>query len=269
MEPKVRVRPARPPRAAGRTHTGAAAARGATRAALEAAPGLGGFVGEHRLTPSRARAPARRAEAARGVRPGDQLREQDQDALPGARPASRRRAARAPRALRPGPRAPIAAARAAPRAAGPRIAPDGAHRGAQNNERVYKAFLEILNMYRKEEKSINEVYDEVAQLFRHHQDLLDEFTHFLPDSAPPAVRAPVAARRSSPSLTRPAPPVSSRAAPRLQEDAARGAPRGQGTAPAACLRYAFRQVLTAWPCFSSPGGAADEAQAEQHGRAQR
>ncbi len=43
-------------------------------------------------------------------------------------------------------------------------------------------------MYRKEEKSIQEVYDEVAQLFRHHQDLLDEFTHFLPDSAPPAVR---------------------------------------------------------------------------------
>lgn len=71
------------------------------------------------------------------------------------------------------------------------IARPGRSRGfpsAQNNERVYKAFLEILNMYRKEEKSIQEVYDEVAQLFRHHQDLLDEFTHFLPDSAPPAVR---------------------------------------------------------------------------------
>jgi paired amphipathic helix protein Sin3a len=54
---------------------------------------------------------------------------------------------------------------------------------------VYKAFLEILNMYRKEEKSISEVYDEVAQLFRHHPDLLEEFTHFLPDSAPPGVRA--------------------------------------------------------------------------------
>ena len=57
-----------------------------------------------------------------------------------------------------------------------------------NNERVYKAFLEILNMYRKEEKSINEVYEEVASLFRNHPDLLEEFTHFLPDSAPPAVR---------------------------------------------------------------------------------
>ena len=52
-------------------------------------------------------------------------------------------------------------------------------------------------MYRKEEKSINEVYDEVAQLFRHHQDLLDEFTHFLPDSAPPPVRAPANAATAS------------------------------------------------------------------------
>ena len=59
---------------------------------------------------------------------------------------------------------------------------------AQNNERVYKAFLEILNMYRKEEKSIADVYDEVAQLFRHHPDLLEEFTNFLPDSTPPTVR---------------------------------------------------------------------------------
>ena len=56
-------------------------------------------------------------------------------------------------------------------------------------------------MYRKEEKSINEVYDEVAQLFRHHQDLLDEFTHFLPDSAPPAVRARHAAAASCPADT--------------------------------------------------------------------
>ena len=40
-------------------------------------------------------------------------------------------------------------------------------------------------MYRKEEKSISDVYEEVAQLFKHHPDLLEEFTHFLPDSAPP------------------------------------------------------------------------------------
>ena len=52
MEPKVRLRPARAARVAGRAHTGAAAARGATRAALEAAPGLGGF-GESTVSPLR------------------------------------------------------------------------------------------------------------------------------------------------------------------------------------------------------------------------
>jgi histone deacetylase complex regulatory component SIN3 len=30
-----------------------------------------------------------------------------------------------------------------------------------SDERVYKAFLEILNMYRKGQKSITQVYDEV------------------------------------------------------------------------------------------------------------
>ncbi|KAF3782414.1 Paired amphipathic helix protein Sin3-like 4 [Nymphaea thermarum] len=52
----------------------------------------------------------------------------------------------------------------------------------QHDERVYKAFLEILNQYRKECKSISEVYQEVAYLFREHHDLLEEFTHFLPDT---------------------------------------------------------------------------------------
>lgn len=82
-----------------------------------------------------------------------------------------------------------------------------------NNERVYKAFLEILNMYRKGHKTINMVYEEVraavaparlrsvlplslwsapadclcspwqvSDLFRGHPDLLNEFTYFLPDS---------------------------------------------------------------------------------------
>ena len=31
----------------------------------------------------------------------------------------------------------------------------------QNDEHVYKTFLDILNMYRKEHKDINEVYSEV------------------------------------------------------------------------------------------------------------
>ncbi|XWS30312.1 hypothetical protein CRYUN_Cryun24cG0106200 [Craigia yunnanensis] len=53
----------------------------------------------------------------------------------------------------------------------------------QNDEHVYKAFLDILNMYRKEHKDINEVYIEVASLFDDHSDLLEEFTRFLPDSS--------------------------------------------------------------------------------------
>ncbi|WOK93445.1 paired amphipathic helix protein Sin3-like 4 isoform X2 [Canna indica] len=53
----------------------------------------------------------------------------------------------------------------------------------QNDDHVYKSFLEILNMYRRENKSIHEVYQEVAALFQSHQDLLEEFTHFLPDAS--------------------------------------------------------------------------------------
>ncbi|KAL3346810.1 hypothetical protein AABB24_025314 [Solanum stoloniferum] len=52
----------------------------------------------------------------------------------------------------------------------------------QNDDHVYKYFLDILNMYRKEHKGINEVYREVAILFNGHPDLLDEFTRFLPDT---------------------------------------------------------------------------------------
>ena len=48
-----------------------------------------------------------------------------------------------------------------------------------NDESVYKAFLEILNMYRKNLKSISQVYEEVATLFKSHNDLLEEFTYFL------------------------------------------------------------------------------------------
>ncbi|XP_059648928.1 paired amphipathic helix protein Sin3-like 4 isoform X2 [Cornus florida] len=53
----------------------------------------------------------------------------------------------------------------------------------QGDDHVYKSFLDILNMYRKENKSITEVYQEVAALFRDHLDLLTEFTHFLPDAS--------------------------------------------------------------------------------------
>jgi histone deacetylase complex regulatory component SIN3 len=46
---------------------------------------------------------------------------------------------------------------------------------------IYKAFLEILHNYHKEQHTIKDVYEQVANLFQHHQDLLDEFAQFLPD----------------------------------------------------------------------------------------
>ncbi|XP_047318696.1 paired amphipathic helix protein Sin3-like 4 [Impatiens glandulifera] len=51
----------------------------------------------------------------------------------------------------------------------------------QGDDHAYKTFLDVLNMYRKDTKSITEVYQEVATLLREHHDLLVEFTHFLPD----------------------------------------------------------------------------------------
>ncbi|CAL9219216.1 unnamed protein product [Arabidopsis halleri] len=54
----------------------------------------------------------------------------------------------------------------------------------KHDEHVYKSFLEILNMYRKENKEISEVYNEVSILFEGHLDLLEEFTRFLPASLP-------------------------------------------------------------------------------------
>ncbi|XP_010692047.2 paired amphipathic helix protein Sin3-like 2 isoform X2 [Beta vulgaris subsp. vulgaris] len=53
----------------------------------------------------------------------------------------------------------------------------------QDDDQVYKSFLDILNMYRKEHKNISEVYDEVSQLFEDQPDLLEEFTRFLPDNS--------------------------------------------------------------------------------------
>ncbi|CAH2072717.1 unnamed protein product [Thlaspi arvense] len=55
----------------------------------------------------------------------------------------------------------------------------------QHDEDVYKSFLDILNMYRKDNKDITEVYNEVSTLFEDHLDLLEEFTRFLPESLAP------------------------------------------------------------------------------------
>ncbi|XP_068710577.1 paired amphipathic helix protein Sin3a-like isoform X1 [Montipora foliosa] len=75
----------------------------------------------------------------------------------------------------------------------------------QGQPDIYKAFLEILHTYQKEQKNIkeaamqgtplseqeiymreaklaNEVYKQVAQLFQNQEDLLQEFSQFLPDA---------------------------------------------------------------------------------------
>ncbi|CAH8388149.1 unnamed protein product [Eruca vesicaria subsp. sativa] len=52
-----------------------------------------------------------------------------------------------------------------------------------SDDRAYKKFLDILNMYRKQSKSISDVYQEVTLLFQDHDDLLAEFAHFLPDTS--------------------------------------------------------------------------------------
>ncbi len=49
-----------------------------------------------------------------------------------------------------------------------------------NQLEIYKQFLEILHTYQKEQKTIQEVYQQVATLFSAHPDLIDEFSQFLP-----------------------------------------------------------------------------------------
>ena len=47
---------------------------------------------------------------------------------------------------------------------------------------TYKAFLDVLHGYQHEQRPIKDVLDEVAELFKSHPDLLEEFTYFLPDA---------------------------------------------------------------------------------------
>ncbi|KAG9133496.1 hypothetical protein Leryth_022679 [Lithospermum erythrorhizon] len=59
----------------------------------------------------------------------------------------------------------------------------------QGDNHVFKSFLHILSMYKMENKSVSEVYQEVSELFRDHPDLLSEFTLFLPyDSVAATIR---------------------------------------------------------------------------------
>ena len=89
-----------------------------------------------------------------------------------------------------------------------------------NDERVYKAFLEILNQYRKGQKTIQSVYEEVALLFRNHEDLLNEFSYFLPDAAPAQQRRSLAAPRRAGGYAKPkrAPPPLRRDDPKVQRE---------------------------------------------------
>ncbi|KAK4771759.1 hypothetical protein SAY86_013534 [Trapa natans] len=67
----------------------------------------------------------------------------------------------------------------------------------QNDGHTYKSFLDILNMYRKEHKDINEVYTEVTALLGDHPDLLGEFRRFLPVSSATNVTHNVIYNRNS------------------------------------------------------------------------
>ncbi|KAK2594862.1 Transcriptional regulatory protein sin3 [Conoideocrella luteorostrata] len=56
----------------------------------------------------------------------------------------------------------------------------------QDKPENYERFLEILNTYEREQRSIQGVYDQVKTLFSAAPDLLKDFKHFLPESAAPA-----------------------------------------------------------------------------------
>lgn len=58
------------------------------------------------------------------------------------------------------------------------------------DEAVYKDFLNILQTYQKDQKDITEVNRQVSILFRDHEDLLAEFSRFLPEQSLPYVRQP-------------------------------------------------------------------------------
>ncbi|XP_058775177.1 paired amphipathic helix protein Sin3-like 4 [Vicia villosa] len=50
----------------------------------------------------------------------------------------------------------------------------------QDDQDVYKSFLAIMNMYRKKEKSGEEIQRMVISLFKDQPDLIDGFNEFLP-----------------------------------------------------------------------------------------
>ncbi|CAF1836848.1 unnamed protein product [Brassica napus] len=72
-----------------------------------------------------------------------------------------------------------------------------------NDVRAYRRFLDILNIYKKEGKSISSVYQEVTLLFQGHEDLLGEFVSFLPNnsgSGSGSAQHPLSARNALPAM---------------------------------------------------------------------
>ncbi|KAF3557327.1 hypothetical protein F2Q69_00013230, partial [Brassica cretica] len=72
-----------------------------------------------------------------------------------------------------------------------------------NDVRAYRRFLDILNIYKKEGKSISSVYQEVTLLFQGHEDLLAEFVSFLPNnsgSGSGSAQHPLSARNALPAM---------------------------------------------------------------------
>lgn len=53
---------------------------------------------------------------------------------------------------------------------------------------TYRAFLEILHTYQRQNRNIKEVLERVSVLFKDHPDLLRDFTYFLPDAVQEAAK---------------------------------------------------------------------------------
>ncbi len=78
---------------------------------------------------------------------------------------------------------------------------------------IYKTFLEILHTYHKEQHTIKDVYEQVAALFQNHQDLLEEFSQFLPD---PVTQQQTPAYARQPAQAQPKPAKRSAAAAKMK-----------------------------------------------------
>ena len=65
------------------------------------------------------------------------------------------------------------------------------------DEHGYKTFLDILQTYQREQRSIKDVYKQVSVLFQDHPDLLQEFSHFLPEQVPKTANPQPCKRKDS------------------------------------------------------------------------